>query len=1103
MDPIDLRRIFARFVKKRDPKDLAVVFDAASPKLYRLALHLCGSAVDAEDLLQTTFLVVIESAESWDKRQGVLPWMTGILANRARNLHRKQAKMQSLPKGEMNVSVAPSFENRDTMHTILEEIDRLPESERRIVILASWYGMKPAEIAHVLDETPGAIRVRLHRGLKKLRLRLPAELAVPSIFLAFVSPGLAQVRQHVMAKAITFSLGPTTLSATGALLMTGTQKTGLTAAAILISLFLFNSWTSSAPDEVLEGAPESVRVQSNGARRSSDNSEDTSQNDEKLKSQNTEELATPAFVGSHRFTVLVLDARTEEPIDHALMVLQPARYEEPLALERFKRGFQRPETENPDFEKGLTATTNKHGSANLPAVTKDQRLFVKAPGLWSQVWIGAESPQPFVVRLKPDATFEVEVVDQMGRPQVGVPIRFGHKLRRNQQRIFFSRMTADAGVARIKHFQNFTHINRPGLYVELGFPVKDAVRVEFDYEKIPESPIRLILPMALKKLEVEVRDENNKLCTDAFFVGIGSNYHLGRPPRGPDQRFQWQEGKSGRTHFTHVEAGAAFEIVVQFMNHLRPPIAKVVTKANNSNQAQKIVIQAGRKHGRFRCTFLDPSGLSIKRKRIFVRRQDTTIGQFTGANQILTTDDLGQCEVILHGRFPGKNLERLIFSTPDPQTSTTDRRDLVAEVNVTPFRPLQQKTIDLGPITLARTKFVVAGKVVDEKGAPIQGAKLNVESWANGYWEMQQWGQLNSDEEGQFSVYAQVGDVKLRLVSAGNEHKGFLKGGSLPFERGADDIIVVLQQSWGLEGSILLPRGIDGRSFLVWLDGNNLDPRTASLTSHGMVKVDSNGRFKTGNLRAGTVQVSIHLNPGGFGRRHGTPLLRIKNVVIPPSAVSHDKRLQSIDLRERVASVTIRVVDQEDKPIANAILLSRPMSTETGSWLETIVSMDGKAKLIRGEEPLSIRGGKKGFTETRIESVVDSAQLVLRRSGFIRIHVNEDMVRVDAPMKLLLSVIPVAEPILKGKSGSSGIDISSTFPIGSLFVQAVVPGALISAPIPRAGQWEIQVFVSNEVTQRRESILLQRIDIQTAVDDVDFQLPLMNDKIQQAIVRLQ
>jgi DNA-directed RNA polymerase specialized sigma24 family protein len=61
LDPTNRR--FRHYCRTGDPDALADVFDRTAGRLMRVALWLTGNRTDAEDLLQRTFLQVIETRE--------------------------------------------------------------------------------------------------------------------------------------------------------------------------------------------------------------------------------------------------------------------------------------------------------------------------------------------------------------------------------------------------------------------------------------------------------------------------------------------------------------------------------------------------------------------------------------------------------------------------------------------------------------------------------------------------------------------------------------------------------------------------------------------------------------------------------------------------------------------------------------------------------------------------------------------------------------------------------------------------------------------------------------------------------------------------------
>src|SRR5688572_10704260 len=85
--------LFARYRKKGDAGALAQVFDRTAPELFRLAQHLVRDPLEAEDVLQETFVAAIDAAERWDDDRPLVPWMTGILARKASEARRRSRRV--------------------------------------------------------------------------------------------------------------------------------------------------------------------------------------------------------------------------------------------------------------------------------------------------------------------------------------------------------------------------------------------------------------------------------------------------------------------------------------------------------------------------------------------------------------------------------------------------------------------------------------------------------------------------------------------------------------------------------------------------------------------------------------------------------------------------------------------------------------------------------------------------------------------------------------------------------------------------------------------------------------------------------------------------
>jgi RNA polymerase sigma-70 factor (ECF subfamily) len=162
-----------------------------TPRLLGLARRIVGNDEDARDVLQDALLSAFRSIDRFQGDARLGTWLHRIVVNTAlMRLRRRRRKPEEsieplLPAFQSDGQFAERFSawseteaadqalsRRETRQLIRGLIDKLPESFRTVLLLRDIEGLDTEETARVLDTTPNAVKIRLHRARQALRTLL-------------------------------------------------------------------------------------------------------------------------------------------------------------------------------------------------------------------------------------------------------------------------------------------------------------------------------------------------------------------------------------------------------------------------------------------------------------------------------------------------------------------------------------------------------------------------------------------------------------------------------------------------------------------------------------------------------------------------------------------------------------------------------------------------------------------------------------------------------------------------------------------------------------------------------------------------------------------
>ena len=169
--------VLARRAREGDREAFEALVVATSPACYELALRLVGNEDDARDVVQETYLRAYRGMRRFRGESAVTTWLYRITANTSLGLltRRSRSATDLLDERLELVELRPERDpeiaasRADERGRLLEELGKLPDGLRAVVVLRDIYDLSHKEIARELGISQSAAKVRLHRARRHLR----------------------------------------------------------------------------------------------------------------------------------------------------------------------------------------------------------------------------------------------------------------------------------------------------------------------------------------------------------------------------------------------------------------------------------------------------------------------------------------------------------------------------------------------------------------------------------------------------------------------------------------------------------------------------------------------------------------------------------------------------------------------------------------------------------------------------------------------------------------------------------------------------------------------------------------------------------------------
>jgi len=153
-------------------------------RIFALALHITGSASEADDIAQEVFLKAYRALPEFEGRSQFFTWVYRMAVNRSLNARRDRARRgEELDDPRLELAVAVDARNdpgraaelRQTYARLLRALDSLPAEMGTTVILVALQGMSHGEAAVIQKVSDGTIAWRMHEARRRLHEAMAPE----------------------------------------------------------------------------------------------------------------------------------------------------------------------------------------------------------------------------------------------------------------------------------------------------------------------------------------------------------------------------------------------------------------------------------------------------------------------------------------------------------------------------------------------------------------------------------------------------------------------------------------------------------------------------------------------------------------------------------------------------------------------------------------------------------------------------------------------------------------------------------------------------------------------------------------------------------------
>ena len=147
---------------------LEEMYQAYKEPVFHYLRNMCHNTTIAEELTHDTFIKAFKGFGRFRGESSLKTWLFKIARNTYLNEAKKFSQKNEITYAEPELQSSGTIRNIETEMMVRQTFQKLTEQERTLLILREQ-GFSLSEMAEILGQTEGSIKVGIHRAKKKFK----------------------------------------------------------------------------------------------------------------------------------------------------------------------------------------------------------------------------------------------------------------------------------------------------------------------------------------------------------------------------------------------------------------------------------------------------------------------------------------------------------------------------------------------------------------------------------------------------------------------------------------------------------------------------------------------------------------------------------------------------------------------------------------------------------------------------------------------------------------------------------------------------------------------------------------------------------------------